>query len=217
MAATTRLRGSQATAATPPPWEVLQLVSRSMDDDPKSVAVACCVSKPSHDIFTSDRLWTLLCRSLFPSSAHSAVESAISPRHLFWLLHTTTARRRVPSPLRLSLSHLLFFLDIFQRGAPVLSLARAATELVAHPGIFRFSVPIGRDEAVVLDASEEPKVAWTVATTEWREAFALMEFEGQGKSVGNREMWLILGEVAVSIGVLLLGGGGLWHRGSSLH
>ncbi|KAG6504988.1 probable F-box protein At5g04010 [Zingiber officinale] len=176
-------------ARSSPPWEVLRLISEFVGD-PKSLAVACCVSKSWHAVFTSDHLWTPLCRSLFPSSTHNATAAAVSSRHLFQLLHTAASRRRrTRSQLLLHLPRLIFFLDVFQRGAPVLSLARAGSELVSHRGVFRFEVPMNGEEPAALDSGDDVRVAWTVVTAEWREAFGLMEFEGQARAVGNREMW----------------------------
>lgn len=45
------------------------------------------------------------------------------------------------------------------------------------------------EELAVLDPGDDVMVAWTVVTAEWRQAFRLMEFEGQARAVGNREMW----------------------------
>ncbi|WOK96178.1 putative F-box protein [Canna indica] len=169
-----------------PPWEVVELLSQFLD--PKTLAAASCVSKSWYAAFSSDHLWKPICHSAFPSSRH--LTTSVSPRHLFLLLHTASRRRRrTPSPPILSLRRLLFMVDVFQRGAPVLSLAKAGEELVPLHDVFRFDVPVAGGGAV--GSGEETRVVWTVATMECREAFVLMNCVGEfeGKSVGRDELW----------------------------
>ncbi|XP_064941199.1 probable F-box protein At5g04010 [Musa acuminata AAA Group] len=183
-------RGRPCPNPTAPPWEVIQLLSQWLD--PKSLAVASCVSKSWYAIFSSEHLWKPICHSLFPSSLHlTTANPSVSHRHLFLLLHAASKRRlAIPSPPLLSLRHLVFMVDVFHGDAPVLSLAVTGEELESLHGIFRFEVRIGevykRGE---VDAREELRVVWMVVTKECREAFTLIDYVGKGTSVGSNELW----------------------------
>ncbi|KAG1365471.1 F-box protein [Cocos nucifera] len=175
----------------PPPWEVLLLVAQLLD--PKTLATASCVSKPWSSAMSSDHLWKPICLSHYPSSLHLITTNpSLSARHLFALLRSSSQRRRRnPSIPRISLRHLIFAIDVFQRDVPVLSLAKPGEELLRsdHGGVFRFEAAVNDGSDAILEVGEVVKIGWTVVMKGWRGAFRMMDRVGKGRAAGGRGLW----------------------------
>ncbi|XP_008786892.3 probable F-box protein At5g04010 [Phoenix dactylifera] len=190
-----------------PPWEVVLLLAQTLD--PKTLAKACCVSKSWYSAMSSDRLWRPICLSHYPSSLHLvATDPALSARRLFALLRASSQRRhRNPSIPRISLRHLIFAVDIFQRDAPVLSLAKPGEELCGHHGgVFRFEAAVNDGDAS-LEVGEVVKIGWTVVMKGWRGAFAMMDRVGKGRAVGGDGLWFSEGLPSPGCCSASMGGG----------
>ncbi|KAL5067147.1 hypothetical protein RYX36_018034 [Vicia faba] len=90
-------------------WEVLILVAHHLD--PKTLAIASCVSKSWLHSMSSDELWKPIVTDHFPSL--STLPSTVSYYRLFALGHCAALRRRqIPPKPTLSLSDLVFGISI---------------------------------------------------------------------------------------------------------
>ncbi|XP_072976155.1 probable F-box protein At5g04010 [Typha angustifolia] len=170
------------------PWEATLLVAHHLD--PKTLAVASCVSKPWHAVFSSDDIWKPICLSRFPSSLHFPTTTTSSYHSFFSLLLSSSAhlRRRPPTP-RLALRDLLFAVDVFRNSAPVLSFAKSGDQLaLAQDSIFRFDVDVGSSNVEVA-AADEYRVAWTVVMKGFQGAFSIMQRVEKGKLVEGNGLW----------------------------
>ncbi|KAK7267284.1 hypothetical protein RIF29_19951 [Crotalaria pallida] len=165
---------------TPPPWEVLLLVAHHLD--PKTLAIASCVSKSWSFSMSSDDLWKPILTTHFPSL--STLPHAVPFRRLFAMGHSATKRRRRnPSRPKLSLSDLVFSVSISTRGSHVVSTTTKPCDmlLVDPPGVFRFDVGVDRDDGAAMGeglAEMKLKVTWNVILKGWRGIFTMMECEG---------------------------------------
>ncbi|CAL1352356.1 unnamed protein product [Linum trigynum] len=171
----------------PPPWEVLALVSRHLD--PKTLAIASCVSRTWRAATSSDHLWRPIATARFPSlaAALKTVHPSLPYRRLYALAHSaaTSTRRLKPLPKpSISLDDLVFSIDLSgtshhkhqDNDVVLLSMAGVVDEIatIDPGGVFRFDV--GAASGVVLDADDEVRVMWhVVLRSGWTAAFTLMD------------------------------------------
>jgi F-box-like len=168
---------------TPPPWEVLLLISHFLQ--PETLLKASCVSKSWREVFTSDHLWRPICLSSYPCSFHLLV-SGISPYHLFSLFFSSSKRRyNHPSPLRLSLNQLFFTIELFYGKETLVSVVKPGEEALPRKDCtFRFEADL-RDQNVPLCETGEMTAGWTVVMKGLDGAFTMMEREGKGRMIGG--------------------------------
>lgn len=190
----------------PPPWEALSLVAPHLD--PKSLATASCVCKSWLLSLSSDSLWLPLLSAHFPPLS-SLPLSTLSSRRLYSLGRAAASRRLCPPPKpRISLHGLAFALDVRFRRRSVASAVVNPVDILGtgNPnsnGVFRFRVEFPKREgegnnkwssfsssaANSDDDADEVRVSWLVATGGWEAVFGMMECEGKGRFVGEREAW----------------------------
>ncbi|XP_027364332.1 probable F-box protein At5g04010 [Abrus precatorius] len=172
-----------------PPWEALILVANYLD--PKTLAIASCVSKSWFSSMSSDHLWKPILATHFPSlfTLPPSAAAAASFRRLFAIGHAAATRRHMkPSKPKLSLNDLVFAISISHRNSRVVSTASDCDALaVDYPGVFRFGV--GFDDPVLSEGLEEVRVAWNVVLKGWRGVFTMMECEGKVEFVAGGEGW----------------------------
>ncbi|TKY53407.1 F-box protein [Spatholobus suberectus] len=172
---------------SPPPWEALTLVATYLD--PKTLAIASCVSKSWFSSMSSDHIWKRILATHFPSLSILPPSAAVASRCLFAMgLAAATRRRRRPSKPSLSLGDLVFAVSISTRDCNVVSTVRPGDALrVDAPGVFRFGV--GCDGAVLGEGVEEVRVTWSVVLKGWRGVFTMMEREGRVGFVPGGDGW----------------------------
>ncbi|GLT40807.1 hypothetical protein SLA2020_149130 [Shorea laevis] len=109
---------------SPPSWDALVLVAHHLD--PKTLAIASCVSK------TLDLLWQPLCTAHFPSiSTHKITNPSISSRRLYSIGYIAAKRRhQPPSKPRISLENLIFTITLCSKTctAPIALLQNLLTK-----------------------------------------------------------------------------------------
>ncbi|CAL5207616.1 unnamed protein product [Lathyrus oleraceus] len=171
-------------------WEVLILVAHHLD--PKTLAIASCVSRSWLHSMSSDELWKPIVTTHFPSL--STLPSAVSYCHLFALGHSAALRRRQTlSKPTLSLSDLVFGVSITsKRESRVVAAASIPVDalVVDPPGVFSFGV--GLEECVLMKnegLEEVVKVTWNVVVKGWRGIFTLMDCERKVRFAGGGEEW----------------------------
>ncbi|XP_058728214.1 probable F-box protein At5g04010 isoform X2 [Vicia villosa] len=171
-------------------WEVLILVAHHLD--PKTLAIASCVSKSWLHSMSSDQLWKPIVTANFPSL--STLPSAVSYCRLYALGHSTAIRRRqIPSKPTLSLSDLVFAVSITSKCnfCVVAAASRSVDALVMDPpGVFSFGV--GFEDCVLRKnegLEEVVRVTWNVVVKGWRGVFTLMDCERKVRFVGGGEEW----------------------------
>ncbi|KAK7392961.1 hypothetical protein VNO78_21411 [Psophocarpus tetragonolobus] len=158
-----------------PPWEALILVATYLD--PKTLAIASCVSKLWFLSMSSDHIWKSILTTHFPSLSLLPSSAGVSSRSLFTLARAAaTRRRRPPKKPALALGDLIFTVNISTRERTVASVARGCDALRVHAqGRFRFGVAC--DGAGL--GEEGLRVTWSVALKGWRGVFVMMEKEGR--------------------------------------
>ncbi|WCJ33390.1 F-box family protein [Euphorbia peplus] len=166
-------------AAQPPSWEVLALVGNHLD--PKTLALASCVSKSWHISMSSDHLWKPLCTHHFPSLSHLKTTNPFLPyRRLYHLGHTAGLRRlKTPKKPLLSLHNLLFIINIsFKTGhRHIINVAKPGRYLPNHKGLFRFDIDVNCETQMVED--HQLAVSWNVVLEGWSAVFTVVESEGK--------------------------------------
>ncbi|XP_021837184.1 probable F-box protein At5g04010 [Spinacia oleracea] len=173
---------------SPPPWEILDLVSHHLD--PKTLAIASCVSKTWYTCFSSDHLWDPLCAAAFPSlvTTLSSVAASLPRFRLYGLGHSAALRRqRKPRKPRLSLDCLMFIFSIRLPGG-VVEVVKPCNDMHRDPhGMFRFDVEVAAEEREwTLEDLRKAKVTWMVAERDWKAVFTVAE-ESTGKLASGVE------------------------------
>ncbi|MQM10752.1 hypothetical protein Taro_043650 [Colocasia esculenta] len=182
---------------SPPPWEVVVLLSHRLD--PKTLALASCVSRSWSAVMSSDDLWRPICHSHFPSLSSLLLHSSASftsrspYRSLFCFLRSASPRRRRDPPLpRLALSQLTFSVDVFHGETPVLSVVKRGCAL-KHAGsenlIFRFDMGKGAREVLEVEPeAAKLRAVWGVVVE--GAAAVLVDCRGKGRVMGaGSEVW----------------------------
>ncbi|CAI8602093.1 unnamed protein product [Vicia faba] len=171
-------------------WEVLILVAHHLD--PKTLAIASCVSKSWLHSMSSDELWKPIVTDHFPSL--STLPSTVSYYRLFALGHCAALRRRqIPPKPTLSLSDLVFGISITSKrdSRVVAGASRPVDALVVDPpGVFSFGV--GLEDCLLRKnegLEEVLKVTWNVVVKGWRGVFTLMDCERKVRFVAGGEEW----------------------------
>ncbi|WJX17544.1 hypothetical protein P8452_07447 [Trifolium repens] len=178
------------THSTTLSWEILILIAHYLD--PKTLAIASCVSKSWLHSMSSDLLWKPILTTHFPSL--STLPSNISYCRLFALSHGASLRRRqTPSKPTLSLGDLIFAVSITSnRDSNTIGGFSWPADVLQEnpPGVFRFCVGFDGGVAVKNEGLEEVvKVTWNVVVKGWRGVFTLMDCVGKMGFVGGGEEW----------------------------
>ncbi|MED6123769.1 hypothetical protein PIB30_052478 [Stylosanthes scabra] len=169
----------------PPPWEVLVLVAHYLD--PKTLAIASCVSSSWLSSMSSDHLWIPFLTANFPSLSNlpssSSAADAVSCRRLFGIGHSAAKRRRknLPKP-KLSLADLVFAVSISAvDDSGVVAMTKPGESLVTDPpGVFCFDVGFGSYSGLAVEeGAKEVKITWNVILKGWREVFTMMDIKGK--------------------------------------
>ncbi|KAJ4706300.1 F-box protein [Melia azedarach] len=182
---------SRVSSVNLPPWEVLNLVAHHLD--PKTLAIASCVSKSWFVSLSSDYHWQPICAAHYPRLANLKVtDPAVTYHRLFAVGHTASKRRLKPPPTPcISLDDLLFAVDIRTKDAPYLTVAKLANELYADPnGVFRFDIDVNHERFGLIELQEELKITWTVVLRGWEGVFTMMGCGGRlSLSPATTEGW----------------------------
>lgn len=170
-----------------PPWEVLSLVAQHLD--PKTLAIASCVSKSWYIAMSSDYLWQPICSSHYPSLSNLKLTdpSDVSYRRLFSVGYSATKRRlKTPPPPRISLDNLIFAVELstIEVDALIFTLAKSANELrcADTSGVFWFDIDINVNcfrSFGLIDLQEEVGITWNVLLRGWGGVFTMMDYEGR--------------------------------------
>ncbi|XP_054801557.1 probable F-box protein At5g04010 [Prosopis cineraria] len=172
-----------------PPWEALLLVAHHLD--PKTLAIASCVSKLWSISMSSDHLWRPIFISHFPSlSTLQHAHPTVSFRRLFAIGRAASKRRlQNPAKPKLSLNDLLFVISVSTPECRVFTLMVPGDEMVADPhGLFRFDFEICESEWV-REGLEEVKVTWNVILEGWKEVFCMMDSVGKLGFQAGGDCW----------------------------
>ncbi|XP_061349664.1 probable F-box protein At5g04010 [Gastrolobium bilobum] len=172
---------------SPPPWEVLVLVAHHLE--PKTLAIASCVSKSWSSSMSSDHLWKPILAIHFPSLS-TLPPPAVPYSRLFAIAHSAAKRRcQNPSKPNLLLSDLAFAISISTHNSHVIFTTTKTCDmlLVDPPGVFRFGV--GCDGMAVSEGLEEVKIAWNVILKGWRGVFTMMDCKGKVGLLPGGEGW----------------------------
>lgn len=170
---------------SPPPWEALIVVATYLD--PKTLAIASCVSKSWFSSMSSDHIWKPLLATHFPSL--STLPLSVAYRRLFTMGQiTATRRRKRPLTPSLSLGDLVFVVSISTPGRDIISTVKPVDALrVDMPGVFQFGVSC--EGAVLREGVEEVRVTWNVVLRGWGGVFTMMERVGKVGFVPCGEGW----------------------------
>ncbi|KAL3715754.1 hypothetical protein ACJRO7_007493 [Eucalyptus globulus] len=178
------------SAAPPPPWEVVLLVSHLLD--PRTLAVASCVCKSWRASMSSDNLWKPACASLFPSlSALQSTDPAL-PYHRIYALGLAASRCRARSPAkpRLSLDDLVFVVDVRSEDLPITTVSKPGDEIAPDPnGLFRFELGADEECSLAMEIMDPVRITWIVALRGWKAVFIMMECDGRASFIPGAEGW----------------------------
>ncbi|KAI4300843.1 hypothetical protein L6164_034173 [Bauhinia variegata] len=175
---------------SPPPWEVLVLVSRHLD--PKTLAIASCVSKSWSSSMSSDHLWKPIFTTHFPSLSTLQLAKPTVPYRRLFAIGRYAANRRHQNPSRpnISLGDLVFVITISTTKSHVVATAKPGNELLVDPhGLFRFDIDVSGESNWVSEGLEGVKITWNVVLKGWKGVFTMMECEGTVGFVGGGEGW----------------------------
>ncbi|PSS33535.1 F-box protein [Actinidia chinensis var. chinensis] len=167
-----------------PPWQVLVLVANRLD--PKTLAMASCVSKSWFLSMSSDCLWQPICSTHFPylSSLHfSAGGGSTVPYRRLYTLGRMSAKRRLQKPPKphLSLHHLIFTVDVHKGNSVILSTVKPLSEIDTDPGgVFRFDIGVSDVEFTVVDMLDGFRLTWNVVLEGYKGVFTMMDCESKG-------------------------------------
>ncbi|XP_031250382.1 probable F-box protein At5g04010 [Pistacia vera] len=183
---------SPLSSTNPPPWEVLNLLAHHLD--PKSLAIASCVSKSWLISFSSDQIWQPICTTHYPSLSNLKLTHLSIPYHrIYAVAYSATKRRqKPPSRPRLFLHDLIFAIDLrTKNNVPLLTIAKPVNELCSDAnGVFKFDVNVDDCEGLeMVELSEEVKIAWNVVLKGWGGAFTMMDCEGKLSFIPGAEGW----------------------------
>ncbi|KAL5810417.1 hypothetical protein ACOSQ4_026985 [Xanthoceras sorbifolium] len=173
-----------------PPWEVLNLVAQHLD--PKTLAVASCVSKSWFTSMSPDHLWQPICTTHYPSLSNLKLTDPSVPYRCLYALGLTATKRRLkpPSKPRISLRNLLFAIDLRTKDFPLATITKSADELcVDSNGVFRFDIDVDHVCFPVTELVEEVKVTWNVVLCGWQGVFTMIDCEGMLSFMAGTEGW----------------------------
>ncbi|KAJ4850410.1 hypothetical protein Tsubulata_007067 [Turnera subulata] len=190
-----RLSLKDAKPGTPPPWQVLLLVSSYLE--PKTLAMASCVSRSWQSLMSSDDVWQNICYTLYPSLSNLKHTNPSVPYHRMYAMASSVARRRLKAPIkpRLSLDNLVFAINISalcpnktNKSRPILNIAKPAREFaLVHNEVLKLDIVNGNYEFPVSTfEGERVKVMWNIMLNDWKAVFTMMECEGKVNFDGCR-------------------------------
>ncbi|XP_019187719.1 PREDICTED: probable F-box protein At5g04010 [Ipomoea nil] len=180
---------------TPPQWQVIALVANHLD--PKSLAVASCVCKLWFISMSSDHLWRSICTARFPSlSTLRLADPGVPYRRLYALGRASETRRlrKRPPPL-LSMSSIIFAVNVFHKGSSLITVVKPGSELdVDRNGVFRFDVDVavaggGGGSLAGMQELRDVRVTWDVVLEGYQCKFTMLDCEGKGNLVSGLEAW----------------------------
>ncbi|XWS65706.1 hypothetical protein CRYUN_Cryun05aG0136500 [Craigia yunnanensis] len=176
----------------PPPWEALVLVAHYLD--PKTLAMASCVSKSWSLAMSLDHVWQPLCSSRYPSLSNLKISYPAVPYHRLYAIGLTASKRRFkpPSKPRLSLDNLVFAIELSTRRAPIFTIAEPASKINNVQGnqVFKFDIDVNYlDCSPGIKALEEIKITWNVVLKGWEAVFTMIDCEGKLSSTAAVEGW----------------------------
>ncbi|KAL3625566.1 hypothetical protein CASFOL_031020 [Castilleja foliolosa] len=183
--------GTKIESSSPPPWQVLELVTHRLD--PQTLAAAACVCKSWWSSMSADHIWKPFCSAAYPalSNLHAASTPAVTYSKLFSLGRAADQRRhKKPPEPHLSMNDLTFAMDIVQNGnnSHVVTIVKPGARLKPdRNGTFRFEVEV--DETVAFEAVDKLRVTWNVVLGGFRSVFTMMDCEGKGSFVLGLEGW----------------------------
>ncbi|XP_042515226.1 probable F-box protein At5g04010 [Macadamia integrifolia] len=154
---------SSSNHLSPPPWEVLVLVSHYLD--PKTLAIASCVCKSWSISMSLDDLW----------------KPPINQPSVAILAH-----------LAYPIDDLVFAIEIFDIGScRTLVLTNDGRDLDTHRrGVFRFEVDVQSSDVGARELSTEMMVVtWPVVLKGWKGIFSMMVCKVKGMLVPGGEKW----------------------------
>lgn len=129
---------------SPPPWQVLVLISTHIDQ--KTLAIASCVCKSWSISMSSDQIWQPLCSTHYPSlsTLHTCYNHTVSYRRLYALGYRANNRRlKQPSKPRISLNNIIFALNIYKTTTRMVTLVKYGSQLsFDKKGVFRFDIDV---------------------------------------------------------------------------
>ncbi|XP_047331773.1 probable F-box protein At5g04010 [Impatiens glandulifera] len=163
-----------------PPWQVLALVATHLD--PKTLALASCVSKQWLVTMSSDHLWKPICTLHFPAvSTLRSADPTVSYRRLYSIGIISASRRlrRAPEPV-LSVGHLIFTLIAYATtpigGGVVLAVATTKRRLTPSlRGMFRFDVEVNNGTWLPRRSLNKIRVTWNVSLEGYEAVFTMMD------------------------------------------
>ncbi|KAK2651954.1 hypothetical protein Ddye_011810 [Dipteronia dyeriana] len=173
-----------------PPWEVLSLVAQHLD--PKTLAVASCVSKSWFTSMSSDHLWQPICFTHSSPLSNLKLTYPSVPYRRLYALAVTAAKRRFkpPSTPRISLENLLFAIELSTKDFPLATVARPADELcVDLKGVFRFDIDVDYGSFPAAETLEEVKITWNVVLRGWQGIFTMIDCEEKLKLRAGSGGW----------------------------
>ncbi|KAM3234552.1 putative F-box protein [Capsicum annuum] len=193
-----------------PPWQVIVLVSTHLD--PKTLAIASCVCKSWSISLSLDQLWQPLCCSHYPSLStlhnnndnNNSYDSVVSYRRLYALGQRASNRRlKQPSKPCVSISNIIFALNIYKNSVCVVSLVKNGSQLsFDKKGVFRFDIDVEQwlrnsgsaadnknGDLGTFDALGAVKVTWDVILEGYKGVFNVMNCKGKGRFVLGLEGW----------------------------
>ncbi|XP_062115201.1 probable F-box protein At5g04010 [Humulus lupulus] len=182
---------------SPPPWEVLNLISQYLD--PKALALASCVCNSWSAFMSSNNLWEPICQAHFSSMSNLHNLTAVPYRRLYSIASAAAIRRQLPSKPRLSLDDLVFTVNVSTKrkkssgnnNADVFAAVSKPIRDLAADGVFKFAVEVANEEksavlaAAASEVVEAVEVVWNVVLEGWSGVFTMMDCEGKmGLSAG---------------------------------
>ncbi|KAJ7976717.1 F-box protein [Quillaja saponaria] len=174
-----------------PSWEVLVILSQYLD--PKTLALASCVSKSWSDSMSSDHLWKPIFTSHFPSLSTLQLTNPTVPYRRLFAIGRAAAKRRqqTPSKPHISLDNLIFAVTISTTKSHVVTVAKPGDELLVDPhnGVFRFDVDVREESGLVNEGLKEVKISWNVIIKGWRGVFTMMDCDGTMSFAAGAEGW----------------------------
>ncbi|XP_071691195.1 probable F-box protein At5g04010 [Rutidosis leptorrhynchoides] len=175
------------------PYQVLDLIANILD--PKTLALASCVSKSWCTILSSDHLWEHLCTTHFPSLSHLRATTAppLTFRRLFGLGCTATNRRKKqPITPKITLEKLLFIITLTNSNSPPVTLIRPGSSLIRQDSkpLFRFDIDVTDHEKwLKFNVLDETNVTWNVVLKGYESVFTMMDCKGKGSFVSGSDGW----------------------------
>ncbi|CAK7342700.1 unnamed protein product [Dovyalis caffra] len=174
-------------SSSPPPWEVLVLVAHHLD--PKSLAIASCVSNSWYMSMSSDHIWQPICMSHYPSLSNLKITHPfVSYNRLYGMAYIAAKRRvRGPSMPQFCLDSLIFDIHIMgtKKNHPtIIKIAKLGNEFCHdHNGVFRFDFGASNQEcsSSMNGMLEDVQITWNVVLKDWSAVFTMMDYEGKAR------------------------------------